>query len=138
MDFSLKQKKITMTTFAFQKLQVWQKAIEFADQVMWLSKNLDTDKYHYKVIEQLEAASTSVSLNIAEGKGRKTKQDFIRFLYIARGSLYETVSLLELIHKRDWITQEQLTEIEEQALEITKMLMGLIKNLSGNKKATAT
>jgi len=56
--------------FAFENLEVWQKAVEFANRVINLSEEIKTDRKHYRLIEQLESASTSIALNIAEGKGR--------------------------------------------------------------------
>ncbi|MFA5100106.1 MAG: four helix bundle protein [Candidatus Omnitrophota bacterium] len=53
-----------------------------------------SDRKHYRLIENLEASCTSIAFNIAEGKGRFSKKEFIQFLYVARGSLYETVSQL--------------------------------------------
>ena len=89
--------------FGFEDLEVWNKAIEFADQVIDLIECLDTNRKHFRLIEQLEATSTSIAMNIAEGKGRYSKKEFRQFLYIARGSLYETVTLLEIFRRRGWI-----------------------------------
>ena len=54
--------------FSFEDLEVWQKAVEFANRVIQLAEQIQTDRKHFRLIEQLEAASTSVALNIAEGK----------------------------------------------------------------------
>jgi four helix bundle protein len=80
--------------FSFEDLKVWQKAVEFAEGVIQLVDKLETPRKHFRLIEQLEAASTSVAMNIAEGKGRQTTKEFIQFLYIARGSLFEVITLL--------------------------------------------
>ena len=98
--------------FGFKDLEVWQKAIDFTNNVLDLSENLNTDAKHYRLIEQLEAAAASVPQNIAEGKGRLSKKEFIHFLYIARGSLYEVITLLVIFERRNWITQETLTKYE--------------------------
>ena len=63
---------------------------------------MNTPRKHYRLIEQLEASSASVALNISEGKGRFSKKEFKHFLYIARGSLYETVTLLQILIKKNW------------------------------------
>ena len=112
--------------FSFEDLEVWQKAIEFASRVIKISEKIQTDRKHFRLIEQLEAASTSIALNIAEGKGRYSKKEFIQFLYIARASLYETISLLIIFHKNGWIDTIQLDEAKTYADEIGKMLSGLI------------
>ena len=82
------------------------------------------------MIEQIEAACVSIPSNIAEGKGRESKKEYIRFLYIARGSLYETISLLNVFKNRNWITEDQLKNLETQGMEIVSMLKGLINAIS--------
>jgi four helix bundle protein len=78
----------------------------------------------------MEAAATSVPMNIAEGKGRYSNKELIRFMIIARGSLYETMTLLEIFKTRKWITIESFDQLEKQAVEITKMINSFNKSLS--------
>ena len=115
--------------FSFQELNVWQKAVSFSENVIRLIDDIEAPRKHYRLIEQLESASASVALNIAEGKGRQTTREFIQFLYIARGSLFEVVTLLILFSKLEWIKEAQLETIQNDALEITKMLNSLIKSM---------
>jgi four helix bundle protein len=115
--------------FAFKDLIVWQKSVDFADAVITLTENLNTPQQHYRLKEQVEAACTSVPCNIAEGKGRNSRKEFLQYLYIARGSLYETITLMILFQKRNWISQQDLNQIETMAQEILAMLQGLIHNL---------
>jgi four helix bundle protein len=112
--------------FNFEDLEVWQKAVDFAKRIIDLSERIETNRKHFRLIEQLEASSTSVALNIAEGKGRYSKREFIQFLYVARGSLYETVTLIAIFHKNRWINEDQVNEIKQFANEIGKMLSSLI------------
>jgi len=115
--------------FSFEDLEVWQKAVAFAKETIDLIEKINTHQKHYRLIEQLEAASTSVSLNIAEGKGRRSKKEFIQFLYVARGSLYETITLLIIFHKVNWIAEKQVDELKHLAFEIGKMLSSLIASI---------
>lgn len=115
--------------FSFQELKVWQKSVDFAEVVIRVIDELDTPRRHYRLIEQLEAASTSVSMNIAEGKGRQSTKEFIQFLYIARGSLFEVVTLLTILQRVGWIDAERMKKLQQLALEITKMLNSLIKSM---------
>ena len=119
--------------FGFKKLKVWQKSLDFADKVIDRSENLNTEGKHFRLIEQLESACASIAQNIGEGKGRNSKKEFIQFLYIARGSLYETVTLLNLFKKRKWINEEQLNDFESDAFEIASMIKGLINSLYKSK-----
>lgn len=88
---------------AFRDLVVWQRSMEFANEVIGVAEHVETDRKHYRLIEQLEAAAASVPMNIAEGKGRFSKKEFVHFLFVARGSLNETMTLLELFQMRKWI-----------------------------------
>ena len=113
----------------YKDLLVWQKAMEFANAVINLAGNLETPQKHYRLIEQLESAVTSIPMNIAEGKGRISQKEFVHFLYIARGSLYETLTLLELFHMRQWIDAAIHQELEARGEEIGRMLNGLVASV---------
>ncbi len=115
--------------FAFEGLEVWQKSVEYATEVIRIIETIETPRRHYRLIEQLEGAGTSVALNIAEGKGRFSKKEFVQFLYIARGSLYETVTLLIIFQKNSWIREEQLKRLKQFADQINKMLSSLISSI---------
>jgi four helix bundle protein len=120
---------MTDILFSFETLEVWQKAVEFAKRIIDLSERIETNRKHSRLIEQLEASSASVALNIAEGKGRYSKKEFIQFLYVARGSLYETITLITIFHKNKWISEAQLNETKRFADEIGKMLSNLITSI---------
>ncbi len=64
------------TRFSFKDLDLCQKAVEFADGVIDVSENLDSDRRHFRLIEQTESAVTSIAMNIAEGKGRYSNNEF--------------------------------------------------------------
>ncbi|MCP4715447.1 MAG: four helix bundle protein [Deltaproteobacteria bacterium] len=115
--------------FSFQRLLVWQKAVEFAELVFHVIDKIDTPRRHYRLIEQLEAASTSISMNIAEGKGRQTTKEFIQYLYIARGSLFETITLLVIFKRTELMAVQMYNELQKLAEEITKMINALIKSM---------
>ena len=115
--------------FGFEDLDVWQKAVNFSVKVINLTEQIDTPRKHYRLIEQLEAASASISSNIAEGKGRYSKKEFIQFLCVARGSLFESVSLLTIFYKKSWINEKELLEMNGFGEEIGKMLSGLISSI---------
>lgn len=115
--------------FGYEKLLIWQRAIEWADYVLSIAENIETERKHYRLIEQVEASCTSVPMNIAEGKGRYSKKEFVHFLYIARGSLYETMTLLEIFFKRQWIPQEEFVAVKNETREIAKMLNSFITSI---------
>jgi four helix bundle protein len=95
-----------------------------------LIDEIETSRKHYRLIEQFESSCTSIALNIAEGKGRYSNKEFKQFLFIARGSLYETVTALQIFLKKNWIVNAKYQELYNEAEEINKMISGLIKTLN--------
>jgi four helix bundle protein len=115
-----------MMKFGYEDLDVWNRAVDFAVKVIELVETVDTGRRHYRLFEQIEASSTSVSMNLAEGKGRNSKKEFVQFCYIARGSLYETMTLLEIFRRKKWITDTAYLQHEKEAIEIVSMIKGLV------------
>jgi len=116
--------------FGYEDLDVWNKATEFAVKVIELVENISTHRKHYRLLEQVEASSASISMNIAEGKGRFSKKEFAQFLYISRGSLYETMTLLEIFRRMKWISDRSYSTLETDGKQIASMLKGLINSIS--------
>ena len=117
---------------SYKELIVWQKSMVFADEVIQLIDEMETPRKHYRLFEQLESAVTSIPMNIAEGKGRNSKKEFMHFLYISRGSLYETLTLLEIFKMRGWLDEQAFLKLENRSNEIAKMLKGLINAIVYN------
>ena len=82
----------------------------------------------------MEGAVTSIPQNIAEGKGRQYKKEFIQFLSIAQGSLYEMITLNEVFKRRKLFTEEESTEIRRRGEEIDRKLNGLMNAIRGKKR----
>jgi len=66
--------------FSFEDLEIWQEAVAFADKALDVAERIEGGRKHYRLIEQFESASASPALNIAEGKGRFSKKEFVQFL----------------------------------------------------------
>ena len=115
--------------FAYENLEVWNKAVDFAVEVINTVENISKDRKHYRLLEQIESSSTSIAMNIAEGKGRFSKKECAQYLYIARGSLYETMTLIEVFRRKKWISNEVYNELEKESKEIVSMIIGLIKSM---------
>ncbi len=112
-------------SFTFEKLNVYQKAVDFAESI-----NAETREFprgNYYLADQLNRASLSISTNIAEGNGRFTKVDRKNFFAIARGSLQECVPLLELAARQKLIERTRQKELKDTLEEMARMLSGLIK-----------
>jgi len=116
--------------FAYENLEVWNKAVDLAVEVIDVVEDISTDRRRYRLLEQIEASSTSVAMNIAEGKGRFSRKEFVQYLYISRGSLYETMTLLEIFRRKRWISDERHSQLELSGKEIVSMIKGLINSVS--------
>jgi four helix bundle protein len=114
--------------FPFERLEIWHLAVELADYVLGLLDNLPQNR-HLRLIGQMEAAATSPAQNISEGKGRQYKKEFIQFLYIARGSVYEVVTLNVVFFKRKLFQKAEFEEIRRRCEEIDRKTGGLINSL---------
>ena len=115
--------------FAFEELKVYQRALDFSFAVIDIIDEIETPRKHFRLVEQLESSSTSVALNISEGKGRYSKKEFKQFLYISRGSLYETVTMLQIFIKKEWMDKKLYEKLYSEAEEINKMISGLINSI---------
>ena len=117
--------------FAFEKLLVYQKSVDFADAVCDLTEQFPARYNH--LADQVNRASLSIASNIAEGNGRFTKPDRKHFFGIARGSVQECVPQLELARRRKLVSDELHAKLKEQLEEISRMLSGLINGLDNRE-----
>ena len=113
--------------FSFEKLIVYQKAIDFAEQICVKSESFPRG-YGF-LVNQLNRAALSIAANIAEGNGRFTKADRKNFFGIARGSVQECVPLMELALRRKFLTEQEHAALKSQLEEVSRMLSGLINGL---------
>jgi len=122
----LKAVRDEIKKFGYEDLEVWKRAVDFAVKVVELVETIDTGRKHYRLLEQIEASSTSVAMNLAEGKGRFSQKEFVQYCYIARGSLYETMTLLEIFKRKNWISAAKFSSLKSEGIEIASMIKGLI------------
>ncbi len=120
--------------FGYEDLEVWNRSVDFAVSVIDLIENINSNRKHYRLFEQIEASSTSIAMNIAEGKGRFSKKEFVQYCYISRGSLYETMTLLEIFKRKKWIANDDYLRFDSEGKEIASMIKGLINSLHRNSK----
>ena len=114
--------------FPFEKLEVWQLAVDLADFIFSLLESFPPNK-HLRIVSQIEAAVTGVSQNIAEGKGRQYKKELIQFLYISEGCVFETLTLAEVMRRRKLFSDNDAMEIRERSEAIDRKLHGLINSV---------
>jgi four helix bundle protein len=112
--------------FDHEKLKVYQSAIGF---ITWSTDLLSQVDAKAAVKDQLDRASTSVPLNIAEGNGKFAVRDRCRFLDFARGSALECAACLDVLVAKRLVEQESVQNGKAQLLEIVSMLSGLVTSL---------
>ncbi len=112
----------------FEKLDVWQKAVTFANQCYRHTSVFPKEEI-FGLTSQIRRASVSISSNIAEGSSRSSKQDYCRFIEIATGSAFETLSLLSISKDQEFINKDNYKKLTETCIEIIQMLSGLRRAL---------
>ena len=121
--------------FPFEKLDVYQLSVDLAEYVLDLLEGFPPNR-HIRLVGQMEAAVSSPAQNTAEGKGRQYKKEFIQFLHIAQGSLYEVVTLNEIFRRKKLFSQKDAQEVRNRCVQIDRKLNGLINSLRGTKGRT--
>ncbi|NOU17619.1 MAG: four helix bundle protein [Bacteroidales bacterium] len=117
----------------FRELIVWQKSIELVEKVYQVTNSFPKEEM-FSLTSQIRRSAISIPSNIAEGFGRKTTPDYIRFLHIARGSLYELQTQLEISNRIKYLGENDLRSLIENCKEVEKMLNSLIKSLANKIK----
>ncbi len=115
--------------FDFEKLDVYQEGLRFADSVYELTAHFPRDEV-YGLIGQLRRAAVSVTVNIAEGSGR-SKKEFAHYLRMARTSVWECVPLLTIAQRQGYFDQNGFEIFYRRCESLSKMLSRLINSVRG-------
>jgi len=118
-----------MFTFNFEKLDVWQEAIQLASLVYKITRNFPEHE-RFGLTNQMRRAAVSISSNIAEGSSRVSRTDFARFVEIATGSLFEVVSQAKVSLNQQFLSKSEYEEIANAAEKECRMLSGLRRSLA--------
>lgn len=113
---------------SFKDLQIWQRSIDFSILIYGHTLDFPKDE-QFGLSSQIRRASTSVPLNIAEGWGRGSDKSFANFLKIARASLFEVDTILEIGSRLKYIKNEDLNILQKEVEELGKMINGFLKKL---------
>ena len=113
----------------FKELIVWQKSRYFVKDIYKLTRNFPDDE-RFGLTQQIRRASVSIPSNIAEGSGRGTNNDFIRFINFANGSAFEVETQLYLALDLAYISQSEFEELIAKLLDIERLLYNFKKSLS--------
>ena len=115
--------------FNFEKLDVWQKAIDFAELAYKQTRQFPGDE-RFGLTNQMRRAAVSISSNIAEGTSRMSQTDFARFIEIATGSVFEVISQAFVGRREGFLNEADFREIYKAAEEVGRMLSGLRRSLA--------
>ena len=117
----------------FEQLIVWQKSAVIAELIHEITSQGDISKdYWFK--NQIRSAGISISSNIAEGYGRYSDKEFMRFLSIANGSTYEVRSQVLIAQRLRYVADDNAQKITNMCLEVSRMIEGLRKTIARKTK----
>ena len=118
--------------FRFEGLEIWNRSIRLTDQLFDVADHIH-EKHHFRLAYQLRGSALSISNNIAEGSGSSSRKDFQVFLNYAHRSIFESVNMIMIAHRRKFISQTQLVEIKDELEVISKMVSAFSKTLLTRK-----
>lgn len=107
--------------FKFENLKIWKEAVRFSNEAYNLTKKFPKSE-QFGLASQLNRAAVSISLNIAEGEGRRSNADFSRFIQMSIGSLNEVVTLLYISLQQGYINKAEFNFLYNRCEQISKML----------------
>jgi four helix bundle protein len=113
---------------SFKELKVWQKSYKLCLKVYKITKKFPKTEV-YSFTSQMRRAALSIPCNIAEGYGRKTTPDYLRFLYMSYGSICELETQTLLAGDLEYIETKSLYELQGDLGEVERMLKALIKSI---------
>jgi len=113
----------------YRDLIVWQKAVQFVTAVYQASRSFPKEET-YGLVSQIRRCAVSIPSNIAEGYGRRSTADYLRFLQMAIGSLYELQTQLEIAKNLHYIKETTYQDLYGGSREIERMLSSLISKIS--------
>ena len=114
--------------FNFEKLDVGNEAIEFADFVYSVTRSFPGEE-RFGLTNQMRRAAVSISSNIAEGSSRYAKPDFARFVELATGSLFEVVSQATVGKRQGFLSEADYNRLYAACEKQSKMISGLRRSL---------
>ncbi|MFD2531866.1 four helix bundle protein [Gracilimonas halophila] len=117
--------------FKFEKLEVWQLAMDLSNKVYDLIRNMPKTE-EFNLSSQIRRAVTSISLNIAEGSTGQSDSEQVRFLRYAHRSLMEVVGCLILMKERNYLAIEKYDELYSDAEKLSAKLFAMKNYLQKN------
>lgn len=104
----------------YRELKLWQKSIDAVSELYKLTETFPTSE-RFNLINQINRAAVSIPSNIAEGAGRNSDKDFLRFLAIAHASMYEVETQLIISKNLGYISEMELNRMSDMLAELQKI-----------------
>jgi four helix bundle protein len=111
-----------------KKLNAWSDAVDLAQQIYRVTERFPSSE-QFGLTSQIRRAAVSIPSNIGEGAARQTKKEFLNFLHIAKGSLSELDTQLEIARRLEYLDQARWETLDERLERIDRMLSGLVRSL---------
>jgi four helix bundle protein len=111
-----------------KKLNAWSDAVDLAQQIYKVTERFPSSE-QFGLTSQIRRAAVSIPSNLGEGAARQTKKEFLNFLHIAKGSLSELDTQLEIARRLEYLDQARWETLDERLERIDCMLSGLVRSL---------
>jgi len=121
----LEREKKDGTTMDYENLEVWRLSIELTKKIYLETKNFPQSEI-YGLTNQMRRAAVSIPSNISEGKGRSTAKDFVHFLHLSTGSLYELSTQIVIAYEVGYLQEQKKDELMSDISRISAKIKGLI------------
>ena len=123
----------TPTISSYRQLIVWQKSVALATHIYSLTRNFPQEE-RYGLLSQMRRAAVSIPSNIAEGRSRNSRKDFIQFLHIALGSVAELETQLEIAMQILYVKKVDYNEVMAHTMALKRMLFKMLSSLKAKSQ----
>lgn len=115
----------------FRKLHIWNDSLELVTDCYRMTESLPSDE-KFGLVSQIRRAAVSVSSNIAEGANRSSDKDFVRFLYMSKGSISELITQMEITVRLGMIKANEIEPLNDMLDKLDKSIYKLIQKLKND------
>jgi four helix bundle protein len=133
-SFDGRHRRALGAMFNHEKLEVWQKALVFADLIYSVTKTFPNEE-RFDLTNQMRRAVVSISSNLAEGSSRNSQVDFAWFVEVATGSVFDVASQAFIARRQNMLSETAFKQVYAAADKLGRMLSGLRRALLKKREA---
>lgn len=119
--------------YIYERLEVWKQSVDFAINVLRTIARIHKDDDTRRILEEVEMSTLNIATSIAKGKACASKEDFIFHSYLSRRSLYESMTLLEILRREKLISDDTYADFETDGQKTISMLNHLIRSIKESR-----